>query len=328
MNMLKNFFLGILVVCALGFLYKIATSDSASINTAITENRKSDSVSPSKPIASSDKKQDISATAQIEASAVGISNKSSVQLSVEQLSQSRSMLELLDRVRQSNDIQLQEYALNASRELCFNASLHLTTGYLPLIDSLANKLQSVLAVLQPSQQSNYNETIAKCKEFNSNKAIEAWHKEVMQTQAPISISKKTFINNAGDKAKSEAIKNILESDTSAAKIYFLRSDLTPRLVPLLSKVLPASMHGDDATLLTRIGIEVGACRAGAPCGFNTVARSKLCMWYGECGAYDVETAYRRLHQLYEVPFDYVDRLATHVEYAIKTKNASLLLGAT
>jgi hypothetical protein len=326
--MSKKYFLPLLVIALIICVYLLFGHNYKSLTNSNTTQIQA--ISQSAPIKKRESEYSSTSTTST-SSAETASTKtamSSTALSVDKLSQSKSMLDLLQAVHQTKDVTLQDYALNAARELCFNTLMQRTIGFHALVDSKADKLTSVLAILQPNLETNYADTFDKCKAFSSDKSIEKWHSELSELNPPIALvrARKAFSDNTDEKNKVDAIKIILDGNEAAAKIYFLRSNIATRLVPKFATNLPGSMSEDDAYLLARVAIEIGACRAGAPCGFNTIARSKLCMWYGECGAYDVETAYRRLHQLYEVPFEYVDRLASQIEYAIKTKNAALLLG--
>jgi hypothetical protein len=240
------------------------------------------------------------------------------------------MRALLHDARRTTNIEAQEFAVHAPANLCLALLLSRNAGVMPLVEARRDRVAMSPAQLKQKSSPMFERTGAGCLGFQQETQLrDDLVRELARLGAPVaSVDKVRFGEGFPDaesrlRALPAAIDRVLQNEDPASGAYLTRLSLSHLVTQSLAGDLPDWLK-DETTNLALIGVDIGLCRAGLACGQNTIPLSHVCVWFGECSSVNVEAAYRSLHAMYDVPFDYVNRVAERVEAAVKARQSSLL----
>ena len=256
-------------------------------------------------------------------------------LTLKQMAGEPHLATLLNEVRRSSDVMVQEYAVFAPGRLCSELKMASIDGFEPLVEAKRDLLAEVKLTLKPQAESAVAQVAQRCSDFGRDGFLrEQLATELWKAGAPVSAAK-VAIPVVTDPADQEALlakvraplATVFAGDDLPIKLQLLKGTVSFWGQRWVANAVP-EMYRADALVLSGIAMEIAACRAGATCDSTSIARAALCVRYGECMAPDVESSYRRLHLLYQVPFEMTEKLVRRYETAIHTKNSQLVLGDT
>lgn len=271
-----------------------------------------------------------SSVTSVASAVLATSNTSSNLAVVANMAREQDLSKLLNDVRRTDNLFTQEYAVFAPSELCLTIRVVPQAGLLALIDSKAALLPIVEKQLLPTTLEPRKQIQARCAPYSRDGHLrDALAKELIG-RGPVSrIQGLPWADDDG---------NVSDTNIQVAKLA-LETVLTDINAPTLLQLTKTSVarwsqqwivtslppeYRADAFLLSVIAIEIAACRGGAPCDGGSIARDALCAKYGECTELDVESSYRRLHSLYQVPFTMTENLVTRYQQALAAKNAGFI----
>lgn len=319
---------GVVIVAALIFLY-LDKSSASRISSATTADRSAPQVDSKsgQPLISGNTAPP---TVNTSVAKPAVPTESLGAASIQSLAEADNMVRLLQTARDSSSVEVREFAVNAPSMLCLTLTIARNAGFSPLVEARRARLDSALKVLQPNESASFKTAGAMCREYSQEGHVRDYlANELATANAPGAFAKRqlgaTF--STEEERLSEQVKavdRVMQSENVPAAIYLLKSSLASKVKLRLRPTLPDWLREDDV-VVALIGIELGVCRAGLSCGQGSIARASVCAKYGECSSPDVESAYRSLHLLYDLSFDYADRVATLVKGSIDTKSSATLI---
>ena len=255
-------------------------------------------------------------------------NNSAAILSI--VAHENDLSKLLDYVRRTDSLFIQEYAVFAPSELCLAIRVAPQGGLRALIDSKAALLPIVEKQLLPTTLEPRRHIQTRCAPYSRDGHLrDALAKEligrglVSRAQALRWADEGGQVSETTVKAAKLALETILADPNAAILWQLSKSSIARWSQEWVIANLPLE-YRSDAYPLSIIASEIAACRSGAPCDGGSIARDAVCAKYGECVEPDVESSYQRLHALYQVPFGITESLVVRYQRAISSKNANLV----
>jgi hypothetical protein len=257
--------------------------------------------------------------------------------SIAEISKLRSSRDLVEFMRRTNDVVLQEYAIRSVGTMCKTLAFTTGRGQPNHAFGMANpaRTEQVLRRLMDENRVGAASLRERCSDFASVEELqsqlneEAARSELPLAKAGLSIGELGRTQGYTQTSINEARSNLdklLAGGHPAAMMFVLSSSL----VSLNQLRLAQDFSGTDANDWplgpVYAAYQIAACRTRTiDCGVGTVERDTVCARYGECQALDVESSYRRLFELYGIPFTDTDRLAAKFQQAIVNRDAATLL---
>ncbi len=254
-------------------------------------------------------------------------------LTVSEAARTPELSTLLNEVRRSSDLFLREYVVYAPAELCFATIVARSNEILPLLDSKQHLVPKVKAELGKSHAAALDRIGQRCTTYSGDGHLrDALARELNAARAPLTTIKNTLLLtnpnlSAEDNKRSmfDAVQAVFASPNAPLMLYMTNRGVARMSQPFVSTMIPKEYSGEEVQFIAMYAAQIAACRAGAPCEQGTIARDTVCARYGECDAPDVEGAYRRLHQLYEVPFSVTESVVAQYQQALAQRSARILL---
>jgi hypothetical protein len=194
--------------------------------------------------------------------------------------------------------------------------------------------QRVLEILMDESRSDAAPVRNRCADFEGSDELreqlgaEALRENLPLAMASISLGKLSQ-NKYADATLSEArlnVASLLSGSQPASMVFALSSSFTSDQMRRLGANFPNTSPNDWPLGPAMAAYQIGACRTGLlGCGTGSIERDYICARFGECRAPDVESSYRRLFELYEIPFADTERLANKFQRAILARDANTLL---
>jgi hypothetical protein len=230
---------------------------------------------------------------------------------------------------------VQEYAVFAPARLCSELKMVPIDGFQPLVEAKRDLLATVTLAIKPQAEIVVAQVAQRCSDYGRDGLLrDQLAAELWKAGAPVSVAKAAIPVLDDAAAQEAALANvrapfavIFAGDDLPIKLQLLKGTVSFWGQRWVASVVP-EMYRADALVLSGIAMDIAACRTGATCDSTSIARAALCVRYGECTAPDVEASYRRLHTLYQVPFEMTEKLVQRYETAIRTKNSQLVLSST
>jgi hypothetical protein len=256
-------------------------------------------------------------------------------ITLKQMAGEPHLASLLNEVRRSSDVMVQEFAVFAPSRLCSELRMATTDGFQPLVEAKRELLATVTLALKPQADIAVAQVAQRCSDYRRDGLLrDQLAAELWKAGAPVSVAAAAIpvVTDPADQevrlAKVRApFAAVFAGDDLPIKLQLLKGTVSFWGQRWVANVVP-EMYRADALFLSGIAMDIAACRAGATCDSTSIARASLCVRYGECTAPDVEASYRRLHTLYQVPFEMTEKLVQRYETAIRTKNSQLVLSST
>jgi hypothetical protein len=259
---------------------------------------------------------------------------SAPEIAIAQMAKEQNLALLLNDVRRSSDSLVQEYAVFAPTQLCLQSAILATNGFLPLLEVKRTLMPAAMLQLTKQKDAAILGIAQRCRDYRRDGLLrDSLAKELSDANAPISLATRTISLTAVEKQSADlgvirgSFDEIFRGENLAIKIQLLRGLIAWWGQRWVEQSVP-EIYRPDALLLAGIAVDIAACREGAPCDGDSIARASVCARFGECDSPNVEAAYRRLHVLYEVPFDMTDTLARRYEIAIRNKKADMILAGS
>ena len=256
------------------------------------------------------------------------------------LSKLRSSREVVEFVRKTDDATLQEYAIRSTALVCkgYKASVLIRKQFAAFGSSKLERTQRVLKQLMEESVTGTVLLRERCADYEGSDDLQRQlGEEAERNQLPLaktstSIGELSRGQIPADIALGQARANlaqVLTGSQPAAKIFSLATSLgsiEPGRQGKFAQYFPSSPIEDWSLGPVFAAYQIAACRTNSlGCGTGTMERDMVCARYGECQALDVESSYRRLFELYGIPFTDTDRLANKFQQAITSGDAATLL---
>jgi hypothetical protein len=258
-------------------------------------------------------------------------------MGIADLSKFRSSRELVEFVRRTNDVALQEYAIRSVAFTC--KMLQWTTGRGKPHNAFGvanpNRTEQVLKRLMDESRTAAAPLRERCSDYES---VDSLRSELVEESERAQLPLAKTGNSIGDLSRPQGyteaavgeargnIEKLLAGSHPAAMVFSLSSSLSSAGRVRLALHFTATDANDWPLGPAQAAYHLAACRTKPlDCGSGTLERDTVCAKYGECQAPDVESSYRRLFDLYGIPFGDTDRLATKFQQAIANKDAATLL---
>ena len=255
-------------------------------------------------------------------------------LTLTQMAGEQHLASLLNEVRRNPNVMAQEFAVFAPARLCLELKVMKSNGIQPLLDVKRDLLATVSLTLKPESETATREIAQRCNDYgNDGLLVDKLRAELLKAGAPVSaaIAQIPLLDPQAQEAELVNVRApfaaVFAGDDVPVKLQMLGGRVASWGQRWVTSAVPDA-YKPDALLLAVIALDIATCRAGATCDGTSIARARLCARYGECAATDVEASYRRLHTLYQVPFEMTEKVVQRYEEAIRTKNPLLVLGNT
>ncbi len=246
------------------------------------------------------------------------------------LAHEQDLSKLLNDVRRTDSLFTQEYAVFAPSELCLSIRVVPKAGLVALIDSKAALLPIVEKQLLPTTTEPRKQIHARCAPYSRDGHLrDALAKEligrgpVMRIQGLPWADGDGKVSDTNIQVAKSALETVLTDTNAPTLLQLTRTSVARWSQRWVVASLPLE-YREDAFLLSVIAIEIAACRSGAPCDRGSITRDALCAKYGECTESDVESSYRRLHSLYQVPFAMTENLVARYDQMLATRDAAVI----
>jgi hypothetical protein len=256
--------------------------------------------------------------------------------SIAEISKFRSSKDLVEFMRRTNDVVLQEYSIRSVGTMCKTLAFTTGRGQPHHAFGMANpaRTEQVLKRLMDESRVGAASLRERCSDFTSVEELQSQlNEEAERTGLPLaktglSIGElgrpQGYTKTAINEARSNLDK-LLSGSHPVAMMFALSPSFMSQ-----NRLLAQDFSGTDVNDWqfgpAYASYQIAACRTGTiDCGVGTVERDTVCARYGECQALDVESSYRRLFELYGIPFADTDRLANKFQQAIINRDAATLL---
>jgi hypothetical protein len=233
------------------------------------------------------------------------------------LSWTQNMLELLHQVPRLDNAATRSFAIYMPSILCTSLSQAQNLGPSSLEADVPTKRL-------PHNERGLARIAQRCSEYKGIGLDKLRGKVIADLKTENAALTAFFTSSNGgtpEAARAHLTRALSSYDATAlqplAMVWSLNN--TERLTVSLPDNLKPYAQGISAA-----AFDIALCRAGAYCGVDSIALDIVCVKFAECGATDVESAYRRLHNAAGISFTETDRMADTIRDAIKRRDAASL----